>query len=99
MQGVTVDTTTLALDAIDEFGPGGHHFGSAHTTERYRPLISDWQNYGNWLEHGALTAADRAYWKWNEVLANYRQPPLDPAIAEELRAYVERRHKEILPGR
>jgi trimethylamine--corrinoid protein Co-methyltransferase len=47
MQGVTVDTTTLALDAIDEVGPGGHHFGSAHTTERYRsefyrPLISDW---------------------------------------------------------
>jgi trimethylamine--corrinoid protein Co-methyltransferase len=103
MQGVTVDTTTLALDAIDEVGPGGHHFGSAHTMERYRsefyrPMISDWQNYGNWLEQGALTAADRAYQKWNEVLANYQPPPLDPAIAEELQAYVERRHREILPG-
>jgi trimethylamine--corrinoid protein Co-methyltransferase len=103
MQGVTVDTTTLALDTIDEVGPGGHHFGSAHTMERYRsefyrPMISDWQNYGSWLEQGALTAADRAYTKWNDVLANYQQPPLDPAIAEELQAYVERRHREILPG-
>ena len=43
MQGVIVDDTTLALDTIDEIGPGGHHFGNAHTMERYRtefPSIS-----------------------------------------------------------
>ena len=89
MQGVTVDESTLALDAIDEVGPGGHYFGTAHTMERYRtefyrPLISDWQNFGSWVEQGSLTASDRAYQKWNDVLAAYEQPPLDPAIAEEL---------------
>lgn len=103
MQGVTVDESTLALDAIDEVGPGGHYFGTAHTMERYRtefyrPLISDWQNFGSWAEQGSLTASDRAYQKWNDVLAAYEQPALDPVIAEELQAYVERRHKEILPN-
>lgn len=103
MQGVKVDESTLALDAIAEVGPGGHHFGTAHTMERYRtefyrPLVSDWQNYGNWVEQGQLTVADRAYQKWQDTLANYQQPLLDPAIVEELQAYVARRRKEILPN-
>ncbi len=103
MQGVVVDDTTLALDTIDEIGPGGHHFGNAHTMERYRtefyrPMLADWQNQGSWEEQGSLTAADRAYQKWNDTLRNYEQPPLDPAIAEEIEAYVQRRHKEILPN-
>ncbi len=100
-RGITVDESTLALDAIAEVGPGGHFFGTPHTMERYRtefyrPLISDWQNYDNWLDGGALTAADRAHTKAQEVIAAYEQPPLDPAIAEALQAYVDRRTEEIL---
>lgn len=65
LRGLTVDDSTLALEAIEEVGPGGHFFGTAHTMARYRsefyrPLISDWQNYDNWLDGGSLTAAERA---------------------------------------
>ena len=47
---IVVDDDTLAIDAIDEVGPGGHFFGVGHTQERYRtafyqPMISDWRNY------------------------------------------------------
>ncbi|MFN8421688.1 MAG: trimethylamine methyltransferase family protein [Anaerolineae bacterium] len=103
MRGITIDDSTLALDAIDEVGPGGHFFGVGHTMERYRsefyrPLLSDWQNYGNWEQSGSLTAADRAYKIAQDTLANYEQPPLDLAIQEELEAYIARRRQEILPN-
>lgn len=103
MRGITIDDSTLALEAIDEVGPGGHFFGVGHTMERYRtefyrPLLSDWQNYGNWEQSGSLTAADRAYKIAQDTLANYEQPPLDLAIQEELEAYIARRRQEILPN-
>ena len=55
-------TTTLALDAIREVGPGGHFFGCAHTQARYRtafyaPLVSDWRNYESWREAGSPDAS------------------------------------------
>jgi trimethylamine--corrinoid protein Co-methyltransferase len=101
--GIQVDDSTLAMDAITEVGPGGHFFGHPHTMERYRtefyrPMIADWQNWGAWAERGSQTAEQRAFEKWNEVLRDYQQPPLDPAIAEELEAYVKRREKAILPN-
>jgi trimethylamine--corrinoid protein Co-methyltransferase len=100
-RGLTVDDGSLALDAIADVGPGGHFFGTPHTMERYRtefyrPLISDLQNYDNWFDGGALTAADRAYQKAHEVIAAYTQPALDPSIAEAIEAYVARRTREIL---
>jgi trimethylamine--corrinoid protein Co-methyltransferase len=80
--------------------PGGHFFGSPHTMERYetafyQPMISDWRNYETWEEAGALTATERATAVWKQLLENYEQPPLDPAIAEELDAFVRRRKEEI----
>jgi trimethylamine--corrinoid protein Co-methyltransferase len=101
MGGFTLDDESLALEAIEQVGPGGHFFGTPHTMERYRtafyrPLLSDWQNYGNWAESGALTAADRAYQKAQETLASYQQPPLDPAVEEALNEYVARRREAIM---
>jgi trimethylamine---corrinoid protein Co-methyltransferase len=101
LRGVTIDDSTLAFDSIGEVGPGGHYFGNAHTMERYRtefyrPLLSDWQNFGNWEESGSQSTEQRAYTKWNETLASYQQPPLDPGIEEALKDYVERRRHDIL---
>jgi trimethylamine---corrinoid protein Co-methyltransferase len=94
-----VDDDTLALEAVRDVGPGGHYFGTPHTQERYRdafyaPLISDWRNYESWREAGSPTAADKAGRLWKEALAQYTPPPLDPGIAEELDAFVERRKSE-----
>jgi trimethylamine--corrinoid protein Co-methyltransferase len=81
-------------------GPGGHHFDTAHTLERYgsafyEPLVSIRQGFENWQESGRQDAAQRAHLKWKELLAGYQQPPLDPGIDEALREYVERRKREI----
>ena len=53
----------------------------------YAPLLSNWDNYDTWRERGAMTAASRANAIWKQLLAEYQQPPIDPAIDEALRDY------------
>ncbi|CAM5776133.1 methyltransferase [Labrys miyagiensis] len=94
-----VNDDELALDAIREVGPGGHFFGCAHTQARYRtaffaPMISDWRNYETWQEAGSPTAYDRANRLYKDRLAAYVEPPMDPAIREELDAFVAKRKAE-----
>jgi trimethylamine--corrinoid protein Co-methyltransferase len=96
----TVDDAELGLDAIAEVGPGGHFFGSAHTLERfetafYQPMLSDWRNFETWQEDGERTATQRANRIWKQLLAEYEPPPLDPAAAEALDVFVDRRKREI----
>jgi trimethylamine---corrinoid protein Co-methyltransferase len=96
---LVVDDGSLALDAVREVGPGGHYFGAAHTQSRYRdafyaPILSDWRNYESWREAGSPTAMEKANRMWKEALAAYEPPPLDPAVAEELDAFVARRKEE-----
>ncbi|RFC68053.1 MULTISPECIES: trimethylamine methyltransferase family protein [Mesorhizobium] len=89
----------LAIDAIRDVGPGGHFFGTPHTQARYKtafyqPVLSDWRNYETWAENGSPTAIQKANRIWKERLAMYEAPPLDPAIREELGAFVARRKAE-----
>jgi trimethylamine--corrinoid protein Co-methyltransferase len=96
---IVVDEETLALDAIREVGPGGHFFGAAHTLARYEtafydPILSDWRNFESWEEDGARSATERAHDLYKQILADYKAPPLDAAIREELDAFVARRKEE-----
>ena len=92
-QPVGAEPSDLALDAVAEVGAGGHFFGCAHTMERYRsafyaPLVSDWRNYGTWVNDGAKTATERASDIWRSTLDRYVAPTRDAAIVEALNAYV-----------
>ena len=96
LQPIVVDEDTLGLSAIAEVGPGGHFFGAAHTLARYEtafyaPILSDWRNFENWRLAGAKDTAQRANEIWKQLLAEYQQPPLDPAIDEALRDFVAMR--------
>ncbi|MFQ5775748.1 MAG: trimethylamine methyltransferase family protein [Kiloniellaceae bacterium] len=96
---IEVDEDTLGLEAIRDVGPGGHFFGTAHTLARYetafyQPILSDWRNYETWVEAGSLTATERANRIYKRLLAEYEPPPLDPAVREELDAFVARRKRE-----
>ena len=88
------------VETIAGVATGGHFFGEAHTLARYetafyQPLISNWQNYENWELAGGLNATQRATQIWQQALASYEQPPLDPAIVEALNDYVTRRKEEL----
>jgi len=99
LQPVPTTTEDLALDAINDVGPAGHFFGTAHTLERYRdafysPILSDWRNYETWEESGSPTAIERANSEWKKRLASFEAPALDVAIEEELDAFVTKRKAE-----
>ena len=99
MKPLEVTEDSLAVDVIAEVGPGGHFFGTGHTLARYEkafynPILSDWSNYENWSEAGSHTATERASRIYKQLLADYEKPPMDPAIEEELDAYVDRRVAE-----
>ncbi len=103
LQPVAVNQAELALDAIAEVGAGGHFFGAAHTLERYKdafydPVVSDWSNFENWQERGSIDTAQRANRLFKQLLDDYRQPALDPAIRERLDEYIARRKTEIKPS-
>jgi trimethylamine--corrinoid protein Co-methyltransferase len=102
LKGLDLSDESFGLEAIAEVGPGGHHFGTAHTLARYRdafylPLVGDRQNYDNWLDNGGLDAAQRAYAIAQQLLATYEEPELDTAVSESLNAYIERRKREEEP--
>ncbi len=88
------------LETIAGVATGGHFFGEAHTLARYetafyQPLLSNWQNYENWELAGALDATRRATQIWQQALAAYEHPAMDPAIVEALNEYVARRKEEL----
>lgn len=96
---LVVDDSTLALDAIRDVGPGGHFFGTAHTQERFKtaffaPMVSDWRNYESWQEAGSPDALTRSAALSNRLLAEWEAPAMDPAIREELDAFVAKRIEE-----
>jgi len=100
LRPIEVNDDELALDAIAEVGPGGHHFGTAHTLARYEsafytPIVSVRQNFESWQESGSIDSATRANTLWKQLLREYEQPELDPAIDEALLDYVNRRKLEI----
>lgn len=104
LKPLVVNTETLALEAIEEVGPGGHFFGVGHTIERfesafYAPLVSDWRNYESWSEGGGLTATQRANAIWKQLLQEYEEPSVDVAVLEALTDYVTRRKQTIEKGR
>jgi len=96
LRPIEVNEDELALDAIAEVGPGGHHFGTSHTLARYEtafyaPIMSVRQNFESWQEGGSIDSATRANAIWKQLLQEYEQPDLDPAIDDALVDYVDRR--------
>jgi trimethylamine--corrinoid protein Co-methyltransferase len=99
LEPLDVSPDALGLDAMREVGPGGHYFGAAHTQARYQsafyaPILSDWRNFETWAEAGSPTAIGKANAVWKDTLARYQRPPMEPAIEEELDAFVARRKIE-----
>ena len=91
--------SALATQAIAEVGPGGHFFGTEHTIERfetafYSPLVSDWNNFENWTDTGALTATDRANRIYHRVLRDYEEPAMDAGRREAIEAFIAKRTEE-----
>ncbi|MFQ6548387.1 trimethylamine methyltransferase family protein [Aestuariibius sp. 2305UL40-4] len=98
--GVASDEAAQAMDAIREVGPGGHYLGCAHTQAHFkeafwRSEVFDNKPFETWEEEGARDTQALARLRVQQLLERYTPPPLDPATAEALDAFVARRKEEI----
>jgi trimethylamine---corrinoid protein Co-methyltransferase len=92
--GVDLTPNGQALDAIIENGPGQHFLGTAHTlanfeTAFFRSSIADNNSFEQWESEGSADSITRANAIWKKMLADYEAPPIDEAVDEELRSWID----------
>jgi trimethylamine--corrinoid protein Co-methyltransferase len=85
LEGVRVDTGTLALDLIDRVGPiPGHYVGQEHTREWWKreyfiPRAADRLPLPEWLNRGKKDCLDYARERLEDILATHEPQPLTDA--------------------
>ncbi|KIC44260.1 MAG: trimethylamine methyltransferase family protein [Ruegeria sp.] len=92
-KGIASDENALALDAIREVGPGGHYLGCEHTQANFKDAfwkseLLDYKPFETWEEEGGRDTRTLASSRVEHLLANYKQPQIDPDIKAALDAYV-----------
>ena len=101
-KGVDMSPNGQALDAILTNEPGTHFLGHPHTLANFesafwRSSNADNGSFEQWDLDGAKDANVRANATWKKMLAEYEAPPIDDAVDEELREFIERK-QGVLPG-
>ncbi len=90
--GVEVSAETLALDTIDEVGPGGDYLIADHTLRHYKecwyPKIFDRLSHQSWEKAGSPSIVDRARTVARDAVSRHEPVPLPEAALETLRALV-----------
>ncbi|MEK7325669.1 MAG: trimethylamine methyltransferase family protein, partial [Chloroflexota bacterium] len=66
-----------------------------YDTAFYQHKVFNMDNYEKWEAEGSHDTYQKANAVWKQMLKEYQQPPLDPAILDELNAFVEGRRAEL----
>lgn len=89
----------LAVDCIDEVGPGGNYMAHDHTFKYFREEI--WSprffiryRWEQWAAKGKETPLDLATKKVREILAEHRAAALPDGAVEAMKAIIKRRETE-----
>ena len=95
-KGIQIDQNAQAMDAIREVGPGGHYLGCEHTQNNFknafwRSDILDYKPYETWTDEGSRDTQALAAIRVEKLLNDYQKPYLDPAIDEELSAFIRKK--------
>mgnify|MGYP000645678754 FL=1 len=93
--GVEVSDDSLGVEALAQYGPGEHLFGTDHTLRHYQTAywdsgLNDDQPWETWDEQGAEDYAVRANARWKQLLHDYQAPPLDFDTDMALRDFIAR---------
>ncbi len=93
-QPPVVDDEDLAYDVIENVGPGGNFLRERQTVERCRsqfwePTVSQRMGLDEWAKAGSPGVVERARQRWQTLVAEHCDPPLDPTTARQLRDFVK----------
>jgi len=87
MKGVSISHDSLAVNLIDQVGPGGHYLQESHTLEHFRDIryseLFERSIYSAWKEAGASRFEDRLRELTREAMS-HQPEPLDADIISEL---------------
>lgn len=94
-RGIEVNEETLAIDAIEEVGPGGHFLTHSHTLRNFRkelwqPDLSDRQSWSKWVEGGKKRMEDRTREKTQLILKTHTPAPLSSQAEEKIQEVINR---------
>jgi trimethylamine--corrinoid protein Co-methyltransferase len=96
-RGFEISDETLALDLIDDTGPGGEYLTSEHTLQNFRrnwfPDLLSRITYERWEKEGKKNLGQRAADKARSILENHKPFPLDDNIRKKLRKLIPTRNK------
>ncbi|MBL8093685.1 MAG: trimethylamine methyltransferase family protein [Anaerolineales bacterium] len=100
VEGISLTEEDFAWDAYAEIPPGGHFLGAQHTLRHYDTAFFNHKaftmdNYEKWEAEGSVDAYRRANGLYKEMLKAYEAPPIDPALREQLEAFVAHRRHEL----
>jgi len=105
LQGVAVSDETLALDVINEVGPGGSYIAHEHTyqhmKEQSQAKLFDRRSREDWMAAtGGKTLQEQAYETAIDILKNHKPAPsLPDGASEEMENIVNEFQKEVSEGR
>ncbi|MEW5784296.1 MAG: trimethylamine methyltransferase family protein [Bacillota bacterium] len=99
VQGIRVDSDTLALDVIDSVGPGGHFLQEMHTLQNFKtqfwlPKLINRENYASWDLNGKITYDQRLTAKARQLLQEHQPQPLGDDLKAELLRILNRAETE-----
>jgi trimethylamine--corrinoid protein Co-methyltransferase len=88
VQGVQIDAETLALEVIDQAGPGGQFMTTDHTLDHWRelwsPRLFDRQRLEDWEARGAKNINHRLHEKTLSILDSHAVEPLPKNVETEI---------------
>lgn len=98
-RGETITPEKLAVDVIQQVGPGGEYLTNMHTfknfrKELYQPIMEERDNFESWKRKGSLSIEQVANKKWKEILAKYEEPSLPAETDQALRDYMKNKYGE-----
>jgi trimethylamine--corrinoid protein Co-methyltransferase len=88
MGGISLDAESLALEAIEQVGPGGDFLGSDHALSHYRefwqPELFDRRRFADWAADGSNHMCNRLRDKVVAIMDGHRPEPLADNVRAEI---------------
>jgi trimethylamine--corrinoid protein Co-methyltransferase len=98
LAGIEVSPRTLALEAIEQVGPGGNYAAESHTVENFKgslhfSSIMNRLEHARWRDEGSTSLQERANRKVRSILASHRPPELPVETVRQVQGVAERRDR------
>jgi trimethylamine--corrinoid protein Co-methyltransferase len=86
--GFSLDAEALALDVIDQVGPGGDFLTARHTLKHFRglwqPTLFDRRRADDWIANGSKRLGQRLQEKTVGIIEDHVPEPLPAGVLEEI---------------